>query len=122
MNINKAVSILVGVLFLLFAIVQYNDPDPWEWILIYGAIAFFSLLSAAGIYRKRLAYLLLVITGIWMMALIPGLWQWLRYEPMDALLYGMSPDKIYIEESREFLGLLMGAAGVFSIMRLNRRN
>jgi len=22
-------------LFLLFAVVQYNDPDPWLWIAIY---------------------------------------------------------------------------------------
>ena len=114
-------SLLIGLIFLVFALVQYNDPDPWLWILMYGAIALIAILSALGFYSRWMVYLVLVVSMIWMVALFPGLWKWLRYEPVDALFYGMSPDKMYIEESREFLGLLMGTAGLLFIMKQNSR-
>ena len=121
MNFKKVLTLIIGLIFLLFATLQYNDPDPWAWIFIYGLIALLSLLSAFGIYSKWIAYIVLAISLFWMILLLPGLWQWLRYEPLDALLYGMSPDKMYIEESREFLGLLMGAAGVYFVIKQNAR-
>lgn len=41
--------ILNGVLFallVLFAAAQYNDPDKWFWVLIYGAAAVISGIAA----------------------------------------------------------------------------
>ncbi|HYI78522.1 MAG TPA: transmembrane 220 family protein, partial [Chryseolinea sp.] len=35
----RIVNFILAVLFLLFAFVQINDPDPVIWILIYGAMA-----------------------------------------------------------------------------------
>ena len=122
MNLNKILSIVFGLVFLLFASVQYNDPDPIGWILIYSVIGLLCISSAFGFYRRWIAYAVLVLAGIWMLTLLPSLWQWLRYEPADALLYGMSPDKMYIEESREFIGLLLGVSGVFFIIGVNRDN
>jgi len=111
--------LLIGLIFLIFALVQYNDPDPWSWIIMYGAISLIAIFSAFGFYSRWVVYLALAVSLIWMVILFPGFWKWLRYEPVDALLYGMSPDKMYIEESREFLGLLMGAAGLLFIMKRN---
>ena len=118
----KIVNSIYTLIFLYFIIVQYNDPDPVAWILIYSVIGLLCISSAFGFYRRWIAYAVLVLAGIWMLTLLPSLWQWLRYEPADALLYGMSPDKMYIEESREFLGLLLGVSGVFFIIGVNRDN
>jgi len=30
---------MAAVLFVLCAAVQFNDPDPWRWVLFYGAAA-----------------------------------------------------------------------------------
>ena len=120
MNLKKILTVVFGLVFIIFSLVQYNDPDPVGWILIYAAIALLCFLSVFGIYRKWIAYSVLAISAIWMITLFPSLWQWLRYEPADALIYGMSPDKMYIEESREFLGLLMGASCIFYIIGINR--
>ena len=122
MNLSKILSAVFGLIFLLFAFVQYNDPDPIGWILIYSIIGFLCISSALGFYRRWIAYAILTLAGIWMLTLLPSLWQWLRYEPADALIYGMSPDKMYIEESREFLGLLLGVSGIFFIIGVNRNN
>ena len=120
MTKQKIVSLVIGLLFLSFAIVQYNDPDPWEWIAMYGVISLTGFFSAFGIYNRWFAYFLLVVSLIWMIFLFPGLWQWIMYEPVDALIYDMSPEKMYIEDSREFLGLLMGLIAVFLIVKQNR--
>ena len=122
MKLKRILSIVFGLVFILFAIVQYNDPDPIGWVLIYSLIALLCFLSFFGIYRKWIAYLVLAISVLWMLTLFPSLWQWLKYEPASALIYGMSPDKMYIEESREFLGLLLGASCIFFIIAMNRKN
>ena len=36
---RKILSIVFGLLFLLFAAFQYNDPDPEVWVPIYGLAA-----------------------------------------------------------------------------------
>ena len=35
----KIVNILLAIMFLAFTYLQFNDPDPVIWILIYGAMA-----------------------------------------------------------------------------------
>ena len=34
----RIVNFILAIMFLLFAFVQINDPDPVIWILIYGAV------------------------------------------------------------------------------------
>jgi len=42
----RYVSIVMGVIFVAFAALQYNDPDPYVWIPVYGWMAFLSYRSA----------------------------------------------------------------------------
>ena len=42
----KAVSLGMAALFVVFALVQLNDPDPAAWVLAYGITALFSAYSA----------------------------------------------------------------------------
>ena len=112
---------ILGVMFIIFAALQYNDPDPWLWIAIYMAVGLIAIFSAMGKYQKWLTLAVGLVSIIWMIILFPGLWQWITEEPADALLYGMSPDKMYIEESREFIGLLMGLGGLYYIFRQNQK-
>ncbi|MFT5800889.1 MAG: hypothetical protein ACI956_000694, partial [Nonlabens sp.] len=35
----KITNIILGILFAIFAAVQYNDPDSWNWILLYLFVA-----------------------------------------------------------------------------------
>jgi len=121
MKIKRLSHFLNGILFFLFAIVQFNDPDPWAWILIYGLISGISIISSFGKYLKWSAYTVLIVSLIWMIFLFPGLWQWITQEPFDALFGSMDPSRMHIEESREFLGLFMGVLSVLFIVYQNRK-
>lgn len=52
---------LICLLMLMFALFQYNDPDPWLWATIYAVPAFWAGLSAAvpTLARRKEARLLL---------------------------------------------------------------
>lgn len=49
-----------GALFAVSAVVQYNDPDPWTWILIYSVAALVSFGFALG----RMSFGVLLSLGI----------------------------------------------------------
>lgn len=42
----RYVSFVMAVIFVAFAALQYNDPDPYVWIPVYGWMAFLSYFYA----------------------------------------------------------------------------
>lgn len=46
----KITGLIASIIFILFAAVQYNDPDPLIWITIYSYAAVVSFLVFRGIY------------------------------------------------------------------------
>jgi peptidoglycan/LPS O-acetylase OafA/YrhL len=60
------------VLLLLFAAVQYNDPDAILWILIYGIPAVWAGLAAFRPARFAHSQPLLAIFGVTLLALAAG--------------------------------------------------
>lgn len=46
---RKTFSIIFGMLFVLFAAFQYNDPDPEVWVPIYGFAAVACFMAFAGV-------------------------------------------------------------------------
>lgn len=113
----QIVQLVLAFLMLVFAIVQINDPDPLLWILIYSLVALVLAFSAFGKRNMVAFWALVVCIVIPMVMLAPGFWHWLIYEPAEDLLYGMSPDRMYIEESREFLGLLIALLAIIPVYR-----
>lgn len=100
----KAANLIFGLLFLLFAIVQYNDPDPWLWILLYAFVAGILLFAA---FNKRNQWVPLVgiaICTIWLISLLPEFINWLNMG-MPNIAGSMKTEEPHIEYTREFLGL-----------------
>jgi uncharacterized membrane protein (DUF485 family) len=64
-------SVLMGVLFLISLGLQYNDPDPIQWMLIYGAAAAVSFLAPWRPIAKRLALTVFVVALAWFLLLLP---------------------------------------------------
>ncbi|WP_018622556.1 transmembrane 220 family protein [Spirosoma luteum] len=46
---RKVISIVFGLLFVLFAAFQYNDPDPLVWVPIYLVAAIACFMAFAGV-------------------------------------------------------------------------
>jgi hypothetical protein len=104
----KIINLVLAVMFLLFAFVQINDPDPVVWILIYGAMAVVCILAAFGHYSRIALALLFVAFVAYAIILVPGFNEWLRQHNKSALFDDIAKmEHLYIEETREFLGLLI---------------
>lgn len=104
----KYLSIFFALMFIGFAALQVNDPDPIIWILIYGAMAVVSVMGIFDFYNRKLMIGLAVLFIVYMIILFPGVSEWFRQEDKSVLFDDvMKMEYPYIEESREFLGLLI---------------
>jgi len=67
------------VLLVLFAVVQYNDPDAILWILIYGIAAGWAGLAAFHPVRFAQSQPLIAIFGLTLAAMVAGaVYDWPR--------------------------------------------
>lgn len=96
--LRKIIGIILSLLFVSFAAMQYNDPDTLVWVLIYLAAAFLSLMAAYG--KVRIIFLAIACTA----AVIGAFYMW--PEKYEGLEVGGGDIK-NIEEAREALGLLL---------------
>lgn len=96
----KAASIVFGLLLLFFAVVQYNDPDPEVWMLIYGIGATLCFVQVAS-FRPVISYLSLAFAlGCLIFAIINWPSLWMGFEQTE-------PPNINVEQARESCGLLI---------------
>jgi hypothetical protein len=65
------------VLFALFAIVQYNDPDALVWFLIYGVVAVWAGIATFRLTQFAHSRLLLSVFGLSLVAFVAGtIYEW----------------------------------------------
>ena len=104
----KIASGILAALFALFAAWQWNDPDGWLWMATYGLVAAMGVLTVLGRAPRWLLLSLLtalLVAGVWQ---LPHVMEWLGSD--RSLITGMSAEYMYVEQSRECLGLLLAAA------------
>ncbi|TXK46745.1 hypothetical protein FVR03_10400 [Pontibacter qinzhouensis] len=94
--------------FLLFSYWQFNDPDAWLWILIYGFSAVMCGFAAFGIYHKSLVTTSAVLFLFGFALLYPSsVSEWITQEWAQK---DLSMKTNAMEQARESFGLLI--AGV----------
>lgn len=104
----KAVNLLLAVMFLVFAFLQLNDPDPLIWILVYGSMAVVCVMAAFRNYKRWFMVALLVIFIAYSFVFLGGVMEWFRQPDRSVLFNDIAKmEHPYIEESREFLGLMI---------------
>ena len=102
----KALNLFLCIIFALFALVQYNDMDSWEWVIVYLYVAVVSFFAFRGDYNKGILAIGLIVILIWMILLFPGFANWIK-QGMPSITEEMKTTKPHIEIVREFLGLLL---------------
>lgn len=117
--LGKTIHIIIAILFFLFAAVQYNDPDPLIWILIYGSVAFIAMIK---IYLRQLNYSPLIITLVIIISLyslfyIPVFIDFLSNSGKFDLIGKMGKTKPWIEGTREFFGLLLSITALLYLRK-----
>lgn len=114
----KALNWFFTVMFVLFGALQYNDPDPYIWVPLYLYAAFLCLQAAKGKFIPK-AYLAGMIIYLVYAAFLffdgDGVISWAKDHDAENLVQTMKAEKPWIEETREFGGLII----LFSSMLIN---
>jgi hypothetical protein len=100
MNLHRVIAVACATLFLAFAALQYNDPDPLVWIAIYVAMAALCIWSAFGQLPR-------VVPILAMLAALVG--AYLLWPTSYQGLSGKMDSRPGVELARESLGLLLCA-------------
>ncbi|MFY0598308.1 MAG: transmembrane 220 family protein [Cyclobacteriaceae bacterium] len=119
---KKAIHITLAIIFFLFAAVQYNDPDPLIWMLIYGSVALIAMLKVylSQLNFRPLLITLIIILSLYALFYIPVFIDFVGNPDKADLLGKMKVSKPWIEGAREFLGLII-AIGALVYLRRDKK-
>jgi hypothetical protein len=106
----KAFNFISCLLFIFSAALQYNDPDPYIWIPIYMYGAVLCWLAFKNKYYPK-AYLIgIIVFLVYAIGLFfwkNGVLDWVTKHDAEDIAATMKAEKPWIEETREFFGLLI---------------
>jgi hypothetical protein len=106
----KIFNIFFCVVFVIFAALQYNDPDPYVWIPIYMFAAVLCARAAQGKFYPG-AYALGITVyaayAVYKFFCKDGVLDWVRLHNEENIAETMKATKPWIEETREFFGLVI---------------
>ena len=107
----------VGVLLVFAAVVQYNDPDPYAWLVLYLAAAGVSFATLWFPYLWKIPAVVAVGAFVWAATLVPTVTQ----TSFPDLFQSWEMMSREMEEGREFLGLLSVASWTTYLAHLGRK-
>lgn len=103
-------NFLFCIIFILFAAVQYNDPDPYVWMPIYLYAAVLCWLAFRSRYfpwAYLLGILVYAVYAIYKFFDENGVWDWMTKHHAANIASTMKAEQPWIEETREFFGLVI---------------
>lgn len=113
----KLLSFFSALLFLAFSGVQLNDPDGIYWFIGYLILAILSVANGLGKVKPMINLVALVALVVGAISYGPGFYEFLTNQDGIAFSQGMQNDFPYIEEAREFGGLLISCLMVLLMWR-----
>lgn len=108
--VMKILNIFFCIVFIFFAALQYNDPDPYVWMPIYLYAAGLCLLAARNKFYPRAYWLGILVYScyaVYKFFCQDGVLDWIRYHHGEDIAATMQAEKPWIEETREFFGLVI---------------
>jgi hypothetical protein len=106
----KVFNILFSLLFLIFAGLQYNDPDPYIWIPIYLYAAALCWLAFRSKFYPA-AYLfgiaIYAAYALYLFFTEDGVLDWIKKHNSENIAGSMKASTPWIEDTREFFGLVI---------------
>jgi len=106
----KIFNIFFCVVFIVFAALQYNDPDPYVWMPIYLYTAVLCWLAYRNKFFPR-AYLtgvaVYTVYALYKVFDTNGLIDWITKHHAQNIANTMKAETPWVEETREFFGLVI---------------
>ena len=106
----KIINIIFCVIFIIFAGLQYNDPDPYVWIPIYLYAAILCALAAKNKFYPLAYWIGIVVYGLYAAYEFfgkDGVLDWVQKHNAENIATTMKAETPWIEETREFFGLVI---------------
>ena len=106
----KIFNIICAVLFVVFAALQYNDPDPYIWIPLFLYAAILCWLASRGKYYPKLMLAGVAVYGLYAVYLFftkDGVMDWVTEHNAENIAGQMKASTPWIEDTREFFGLCL---------------
>lgn len=117
---KKVINSILSILFVLFAVVQLNDPDGILWFSIYIMVAIICFYSIFKVIPKKILWVIIIGLLIYSAFYFSLFIDYLQKDQKSEIFGEMVYEKPYLEGSREFLGVLIAALGV--CYQLRKRN
>ena len=106
----KIFNLIFCFIFIVFGALQYNDPDPYLWIPIYLFAAFLCWKASKGAFHLKVTIVgIAFFTGYAIYKIFDpnGLIDWVNIHHAENIAETMKAEKPWVEESREFFGLII---------------
>jgi len=106
----KIFNIFFCIVFILFAALQYNDPDPYLWMPIYLYAAVLCALAAKNKFYPKAYWLGIAAYAAYATYKFfckDGVLDWIRIHNEQNIAETMKAETPWVEETREFFGLLI---------------
>jgi len=119
--VEKLLYLIVAGLMVVAAAIQFNDPDPIYWVAVYAGTA--AVIAGRGFNYFSRFWAAVVIGGViaGMLVTIGGFAGYIRSGDFGSIFGDMLASKPYVEESREFLGLLLALTALTWCYRRQRK-
>lgn len=113
---------LFALLLLVFAYLQLNDPDPWVWISFYLMCAAVPLSLLFNLYDRRILWIAAGLCLLHLGTAAPGAFEYLAHHlGHESIIQDMSPERPYIEETREWIGAAIALALIIVSAMIGRK-
>ena len=120
----KVFNIVFTVLFIVSAALQYNDPDPYIWMPLYLYSAWLCFMAFRKQFNIKLYWIGLAVYLCYAIFLFfdkTGVLNWAQEHHAENIAQSMKAAKPWIEETREFFGLLILMGVLLTNMIWNSR-
>jgi hypothetical protein len=106
----KIINIFFCIIFIFFAALQYNDPDPYIWIPIYLYAAVLCALAVKNKFYPVAYWIGVIVYGLYAAYEFfakDGVLDWIQKHHAENIAHTMKAETPWIEETREFFGLII---------------
>jgi len=117
-KVMMTLNVVMALVFLASVFVQFNDPDPWGWVMIYGLAALVCLSGIRGPVRWPAAAVVGLASLAWAISLAPDV---VGKVGFGELFDSMKMKDIRVERGREMGGLLIITAWMIVLLLTRRR-
>jgi hypothetical protein len=104
----KIFNLVFVFVFIVFAALQYNDPDPYIWIPIYLYAAVLCWYASKKKYYRTAMLIGVAVYaayGLYLFFTKDGVVDWVEQHHAENIAGAMKASTPWIEDTREFFGL-----------------